>query len=263
MRELSSEEVDIFDFLETRVAGKVSFYIETLDSKPLGLWNEPIVSFSLAFIPDDHKVITHFPTFGFCIESPYEEKELLKKLGAVLDRLNKRDVIVGHSVSCELKCKKDLGWQYCQGYDLPKVLARSKNFGVNLDFIRNFRTYDIMDVAYGSFRHSDHGKLDSNGNPKKLLSVEELEDFFNIIRPKNAPKLGPKVRNYFAERKIKEILLYNSSDAIIEAIIHNIFEHKMNVCRAKDGLISFKDNCAHIPNPIEISKLRTWKLLEE
>lgn len=261
MKKINSENKDILDFLKDKNYRKITLDIETLDSSILELWNEPVISFSVTFIPNNPNITTHFPTFGFCAESEKEEKDLLSQLVDILNKLNNKSTLVGHNIAYELECKKKGGWSHFSGYDIPKILNRSKLFDLNLEVIKKFKTYDTMDVAYLNFKHSDHGIL-RNGQPKKILSSEELENLFRIVRPKNIPKLGPKVRDYFKDGRLDEILLYNCSDTLIETIFYTIFEHKLNVCKNKECLISHKDNCNHIPQIIEIQKLGTWKLLE-
>ena len=118
-----------------------------------------------------------------------------------------------------------------------------------------------MDVSYFKFNHQEHGILINSGSIKKILSCDEIEEFFNIRRPKNIPKLGSAVRDFFQEKKFQEILLYNCSDTIIESTIYRLFEHKLNFCR--QSLISFKINCEHIPQMINIEDTETWKKLTQ
>lgn len=263
MIEISSESVGIFEFIKRYSHPKITLDIETLDSKSLQLWNEPIVSFSLSFVSDDYissKVLVDFPTSAFGITDVNEEKNLLMRLKEILTKFPRNSVIIGHNVSYELECKRIIGWDP-KGYDIPKILTRSKLFNLNLDFIKEFETYDTMDIAYLKFNHKEHGKLISSGEPKKFLRSDELEEFFNIKRPKNLPKLGALVREYFEKKKYKEILLYNCSDTIIESIFYRLFEHKLNFCKQNNGLISFKKNCEHIPKIIKVEDVGTWKRL--
>lgn len=262
MIEISSESTAILDFIRNRSYSKITLDIETLDSAPLKLWNEPIVSFSLSFVPDiPLPIVTNFPTFGFCIQSTDEEKTLLLKLKEIFNNFDKAITILGHNVSYEVECKDVCGFSNSHGYDIPKILKRSRLFGIDLHFIKEFETYDTMDIAFFKMDHEEHGKINRIGKLKKILKCDELEEFFNIERPQSIPKLGPLVRDYFAEKKYKEILLYNCSDTIIETIIYRIFEHKLNFCKQESGLISFKNNCEHIPKIIRIDKLETWKTL--
>lgn len=241
----------------------VTLDIETLDYKDSlsNLSQEPIVSFSISFIPESSNIISEFPTFGYVIENKQEELSLIKLLENIFNGFSKNITIVGHNVAYELICKKECRFQNTKGFDIPKILARSSLLNMDLTFLKKFKTYDTMDIAYRFFKHSEHAKLNKQGYQKKFLSSIELESFFNIKRPSNITKLGNKVRDYFNDSKFFDILLYNCSDTIIESIFYNIFEHKLNDCKSDDGLISFKQNCEHMPAIIEIDKLETWKLL--
>lgn len=263
MMKLRSGNEEILEFLENHNYDHVTLDIETLDSLDSlsNLIREPIVSFSISFIPDTPSIVVDFPTFGYVIENKNEELDLLKSIEKIFDSLSKNITIVGHNVANELICKKECRFQNTHGFDIPKILARSSYFNLDLEFLKEFKTYDTMDIAYRFFKHSEHGKLNKAGYRKKFLSSVELESFFNIKRPSNIPKLGNMVRRYFNEKRFYEILLYNCSDTIIESIFYNIFEHKLNTCKSDDGLISFKQNCEHIPTIVEIDKLETWKSL--
>ncbi|MGQ9723738.1 MAG: hypothetical protein ACUVXA_20765, partial [Candidatus Jordarchaeum sp.] len=107
MIELSSENIDILEFIENQSYSNVTFDIETLDSKPLNLLKEPIVSFSLSFVPDiSLPLLTYFPTFAFIITDTSEEKELLLKLKEIFLKIP-NVIIIGHNVSYELDSKKE------------------------------------------------------------------------------------------------------------------------------------------------------------
>ena len=107
MIELSSENIDILEFIESQSYSKVTFDIETLDSKTLNLWKEPMISFS--FVPDfSLPLITYFPTFASIITDISEEKELLLKLKEIFMKIT-NVMIIGHNVSYELDCKKEGG----------------------------------------------------------------------------------------------------------------------------------------------------------
>lgn len=257
MMELRSEDIDVLEFVEKQSYSRMTLDIETLDHDDVK--NEPIISFSLSFVQDlPLPIVQHFPTFAFLVTDRKDEKDLLLKLRGILAVAPKSTKIVGHNVSYEIESKKLEGWSSYRGYDVPKILDRGNALGLGMDVIREFKTDDTMDIAYSKFDHGEHGLLDRNGNVKKLLKCEEIEGFFNIKR--STPKLGQKVREYFEQKRFKEIMLYNSCDTISESIIYRILDHKLNHC--KQPLISFKKNCEHIPTIISIEEMETWKRLK-
>jgi len=264
MIEISSEPLNIFEFIDQYNYSNVTLDIETLDSGLLRVWSEPIVSFSLSFVSNDSissGILSDIPTFAFGIKDVAQEKDLLLKLKKILLKIPQNTTLIGHNISYELECKKANNRCNCYGYDIPKILTRSGIFGINLDLIRQFKTYDTMDVAYFKFNHEEHGKLRSNGEPKRFLSSEDLEEIFNIERPEGLPKLGCRVRDFFKEGRYKEILLYNCSDTIIESLFYRLFEHKLKFCKHPSGLISAKKKCIHIPEIIKVEDVEAWKRL--
>lgn len=260
---IKSEKNDVYEYIKNHNITKVTLDIETMDSKSSisNLRIEPIVSFSLSFIPDDSNVISDFPTFAFAIEDINEELNLLILLRDIFQSLPVETIIVGHNVSFELPCKIECRFKNTHGFDIPKILARSSKHDLDLDFLKNFKNYDTMEVAYRYIIHSEHKILNKGGHLKKFLSSVELESFFNIRRPSDIPKLGSRVRTYFLAGKYNDMILYNCSDTIIESLFYKIFEHKLNVCPRDDGRISIIENCKHIPGVINVEDLATWKSL--
>ncbi|MCK4614652.1 MAG: hypothetical protein KAU14_07605 [Thermoplasmata archaeon] len=269
MIEISSESVDIFEFIKQHPYRYITLDIETLDSKSSNSWNEPIISFSLSFVSEDYissKILIDFPTFAFGITNVDEEYSLLVKLKEILTKIPRDTIIIGYNVSYELKCKKIEGWYNCQGYDIPKTLKRGNILDLNMSIIKEFNAYDTMQVAYDKLNHVEHGlkyedRYFGKMKIKTMLSSVELEKIMNIQRPRNVPKLGPKVREYFNKGKYKEILLYNCSDTIVESIFFRLFEHKLRSSEHPDGLISFKKKCEHIPKSINVEDVESWARL--
>ena len=256
MIEISSEREDIFKFIEKNNYSYVTLDIETLDTKELK--DGPIVSFSLSFVSPSKldKIINNFPTFCFGITDTREERLLLSYLKEIFSKFNKNTTIIGHNISPELKCKKIEGWSNCGGYDIPKILRRSSLLNLEMDIMKEFNFYDTLQVAYDILDHNSHkikykDKKTGALKIKKILSSEELEKILNIKRPRNIPKLGPRVREFFGDKKYKEILLYNSSDTIIESIFYRIFESKYS-----GYPISFENQ-----PEIDIEKTEIWKRL--
>lgn len=260
MIRISSESQNIFEFIERNNYPLVTLDIETLDSKQSKLWNEPIISFSLSFVSSSKptQVLDNFPTFCFGISDTKKEFDLLSLLREIFSRLPKNTVIVGHNISPELKCKKIEGWHNYEGYDIPKILKRGELLSLNMSIIKKFNVYDTLQVAYDILDHTAHGIkykdiFSGKFKIKKILKSEELEKILNIQRPKDIPKLGSDVRIFFKNKKYREILLYNSSDTIVESIFYRIFESQSSKNRCQ---ISFKN----LPI-IDIGRMEIWKKL--
>ncbi len=261
MLEISSESIDILRFVKDYHFSKITLDIETLDTSKPAMWDEPMVSFAISFIPDNLiPLVVDMPTFAWCIEDTEEEGKLLLRLKEIFNYLKISTLIIGHNVAYELQCKKLEEWNNKTGYDIPKIIKRGKVWGLDFNFIKEFPTYDTIDVAYFKLNHIEHG-IFGNYGLKKILKSEELESFFKIKRPSGLPKLGPAVSEYFKDGRYKEIILYNCSDVIVQSLFYRFMEHKLTVCPEKNGLISIKKNCEHIPIIIKLDEIETWKSL--
>jgi hypothetical protein len=246
MQVLSSESAGFLDQILDKRFSSLVLDIESLDNNLL--FDEPIVSFSVSF-PTESMGDWRSPTVTYICEYLAEEKQLLIMLSKLLWAY-RESLVAGHNISCFYK--NILHWK--SGYDLPKIWKRAKFHDLNLDFIKNIRVFDTMDEAYLNYDHSIHNRR-FDGKVQKILSCVQIENDFQIQRPRWLPKLGLKVRQhylqYLVDRKtdqIKKLALYNASDTIIESIITKIFLHQSGgICDAFSNTISPLKKCHHVP----------------
>jgi len=242
MMEISSEPQDVFEFMKKRKPQFVTLDIETLDSKSLKLWNEPIVSFALTFIHPANSVENlDLPTFCYSITNTKKEYDLLVRLKDIFSKFPEDTTIVGHNIAHMLRCKSLEGWKNTDGYDLPKISRRGEIYGLDMSIFKEFNIYDTLQEAYDKLDHTKHGftyKDKYTGTPKvkKILSSEELESILNIRRPERLPKLGQQVRDYFEKERYSEIMLYNCSDTIVESLFYYIFESQGYMSRNRSTI---------------------------
>jgi len=236
--------------------------VETLDSKPLGLWDEPIVSFSIS-LPTDTITAWDAPTACFITESIDEERELLELLRKILWS-NRKSLWAGHNISYQYKyiCQ-EMSWP-C-GYDLPKIRKRGNLRGIDFGFLQKIPVFDSMDEGFKHYDHSAHNRQ-WNGEKQRILRCEHIEEDFNIVRPPWLPKLGPQVRDHYLKyletgdlKLLQTISQYNACDTIIESIITKIFLHSLNGCNSSLKIISPLKRCAHIPRAFPIESNPTWQ----
>jgi len=235
--------------------------LETLDSKPLGLWDEPIVSFSMS-LPPDSITVWDAPTFCFVTESTDEERKLLELLRNIL-WTNRNSILCGHNISYQYKyISQEMSWS--NGYDLPKILKRGSLYGIDFDFLQKISVFDSMDEAFKHYDHSAHSRQ-WNGEKQRILRCEHLEEDFRIVRPQWLPKLGPRVRDYYhkylATKKLqllRMISLYNACDTLVESIITKIFLHSLDGCNGTSKIISPLNKCIHIPQDFNLESNSTW-----
>jgi len=239
--------------------------VESLDSRPLGLWDEPIISFSIS-IPSSSITVWDAPTTCFIAENIGEEPKLLKLIRKII-WVNRKSTIAGHNISLRFKhISKEISWP-C-GYDLPKILKRGIRYGVDFNFVTKVPVFDSMDEAFLNYDHSAHNHL-WKGEKQRILGCEHIEEDFNIVRPQWLPKLGPKVRDYYNEYLkngkvdiLKTISQYNACDTIVESIITKIFLHSLNECSACSKIVSPTRKCAHIPSTFSVESNPTWRRLK-
>jgi len=234
--------------------------VETLDCFALGLWNEPIISYSLAFLDTTDLEGGNFRIEGCISESVEEEGLLLATLGGKLAS-HPQVLLVGHNISHSFKYIK--AWN--RGYDIPKIIKRSSVHGLDLSFLESMKVFDLMDVAFQYYDHTTHN-LTWNGEKQRILKSEFIEEQLRIIRPTGFQKMGHEVRQIYenyvrtGNRSIlQRILLYNCCDVAVESVIFKIFHHLLNKCRK--GTISFGARCQHIPDATVIGSLPAWTRL--
>lgn len=267
MLSISSSDSSLGDLLAELDVSMVTLDIETLDSRDLNRWNEPIISFSMSIIPKSDGIPFDLPTLVYILEDIEEEKALLQLLSSTLSDLREY-TFTGHNISLELEFKKSLGWSRTGGYDFPKILSRERYHGLPLTPLEDLKIFDTIEIAYFAYTHDEHNRLTPSGDKKRVLGSVVIEEDFNITRPKDLPKLGPRVRDYFLRyanngdaTALNTIIQYNACDTLVESIISSIFHHQLYCCKNKNGLISFKNKCSHIPSMIEIEALSIWQKL--
>lgn len=262
MLALTSEKSGFAPSMLTEKFPTIVVDIETLDSKPLRLWNEPIISFSVS-LPNNSIEDWDAPTVCFICEQKTEESKLLELLRKFL-RINEESVLAGHNISHQFKNR--LPWK--DGYDLPKIRRRGSLHGLDFSFLENVQVFDSMDEAFENYDHSTHNRQ-FNGEKQRVLQCEHIEADFNIQRPEWLPKMGSKVRDYYLQYLesgefdlLKKIILYNACDTIIESTIAKIFLHCLDGSCSDSKLISPVKRCVHIPERFPIESHPTWRRLK-
>jgi hypothetical protein len=255
------------DYLKKEKVKTVTLDIETMDSRPLGLWEEPIVSYAVSF-PSGPVSGIKCPTVGLIAESPLEEAALVSHLISILTICRKHGItLCGHNISYSYKHVPDVApWK--NGYDLPKIMKRAFHHGLNPCFIPQLEVFDTMDMGVVRYNHCQHNRVTPIGTKQRILGIQQIEEDFNIIRPKGQQKLGPLVREFYLEYlkeknsgRLNQILLYNCVDSITESIVSKLFIHCMEECHTKSGLISPRTPCAHIPPAFRLDQMPEWKAL--
>ena len=233
--------------------------IETLDSKILQLWDEPIISFSMSF-PTNVSTNWEAPTICYSAESPEEECELLLLLHNFLVK-NRDMTIAGHNVSWQFK--NGLPWK--MDMICRKIFKRGLLYDIDFSFVKTLKVFDSMDEAFERYDHSCHKRY-FNGREQKVLRCEHIEQDFDIVRPHWLPKLGSQVRQLYEDylatgnnSLLQTINLYNSCDTLVESIITKIFAHCMTCNSDRSGVISPAKKCSHIPGNFLIDSNPTWK----
>jgi hypothetical protein len=259
---ISSERAEFVASLLRQKFEIVVLDVETLDSKPLTLWNEPIVSFSIS-LPSDSIKVWDAPTICFVTENTDEEPRLLELLRKILCA-QRKSIIAGHNISYRYKyISQKVPW-IC-GYDLPKIQKRGMIHGIDFNFLQKIQVFDSMDEAFQHYDHSAHNRQ-WNGEKQRILRCEHIEEDFNIVRPKWLPKLGHRVRDFYFEflrtgkmQHLKIISQYNACDTIVESIITKIFLHSLNGCNVRSKMVSPVKRCQHIPRTFLIESNSSWQ----
>jgi hypothetical protein len=255
------------EFIRENEVKNATLDIETMDSKMVGLWNEPIVSYAISF-PSGSIASLHCPTYGSVIHNLREEPKLLEQLITILGVCkNHRIIICGHNVICSYKhVQKVASWK--SGYDLPKIMKRASRHGMNSGFLPDLKVFDTMDVVVVSYDHHQHDRTLYTGAKQMILGLQAIENDFDIIRPEGQEKLGPVVREIYMEylkttdlAKLKQILLYNCVDSLVESIVTSVFCHCINECKQTHKLVSPRSRCSHIPNEFPLERMPEWEIL--
>jgi hypothetical protein len=242
--------------------------IETMDSKELHLWNEPVISYSFSILSGS---LNHFscPTFGAVTEALDQEATLLLELLGFLRTCNEQGItLCGHNLNCSHKYLPTVARSKTEGYDLPKIIKRANSLSLDASFVPSIKTLDTMDQAVQFYDHSQHNHLSPYGEKQRWLALSTLESDLKIIRPGGSQKLGGRVREIYTsylrsgdQAKVKEIILYNCLDSISESIVGRIFTLCVNECGLCSGLVPPRNRCSRIPSEFRIERMVEWKQL--
>lgn len=258
---------DPLQFLKTNKVKVLTLDVETLDSKVLGLWNEPLVSYAVSF-HSGPLVKLRCPTYGSIIQRLDEEPTLLDELIGLLRACEKHGIVVcGHNVSYAYKHVQSVA-PWASGYDLPKIVKRASAHELEARFVPELKVFDTMDIAVVSYDHNQHDLTLPSGIKQRILGLQRIENDFNIIRPNGQEKLGPIVREVYTEYlrtrnpdKLRQILVYNCVDSIVESIVSSIFDHCISHCKLTKRIVSPKSRCPHIPQEFRIENMSEWSTL--
>ena len=242
--------------------------IETMDSKELRLWNEPVVSYSFSVFSGSPAQFS-CPTFGAVTESLEQEDTLLSELLSFLRACHKHGItLCGHNVNYSHKYLPTIAASKKEGFDLPKITKRASAYSLKTDFVPSIKTFDTMDLAVRYYDHSQHNHVSPYGEKQRWLGLPTLESDLNIIRPEGSKKLGSQVRDIYLsylatgdQSKLKEIMLYNCVDSISGSIVARIFNLCVNECGRCNGLVPPRDRCNRIPAKFRIGRMNEWRQL--
>jgi hypothetical protein len=258
---------DPIDFLRNGDAKTATLDIETMDSKALKLWNEPVISYAVSFLSGSLDRL-HCPTFSSIAENLGEETSLLSQVIGILRICKERGItLCGHNINCLHEHVPTVA-RWSEGYDLPKIIKRADCYRLDGGFISTLKTFDTMDLAVVSYDHSQHNHSLSSGEKQRVLGLPCLESDLNIIRPDGQEKLGSRIReiytNYLRTReqaKLREIMLYNCVDCISESLVSKIFVLCVNECGLCNRLVPPRNRCNRIPSEFRIGEMIEWKQL--